>query len=183
MSTIAQETTYQIALRNHSKEIEGKSVLYMILVKEVHAVRCTFWQRLAASHEEQMSPLMILVLSRYEEMQELGSKNLSWKYLVLKKVCSASFSQSTECLIPDLHPEILPGCVEGQWLQWFVTVYVEADGKCQFLVGRVFEYWVFKDLILNLTFKGSIFHVSLVERNPCFAKELSLIFCWLGMLK
>ena len=39
-----------------------RSVLYMILVKGEHAVKHTFWQRLAASHEEQMSPLMILVL-------------------------------------------------------------------------------------------------------------------------
>lgn len=28
---------------------------------------------------------------------------------------SASFSQSTEGLVPDLHPEIIPGGVEGQW--------------------------------------------------------------------
>ena len=41
----------------------------MILVKGVRAVKHTFWQRLAASqekvaasHEEQASPLMILVL-------------------------------------------------------------------------------------------------------------------------
>ena len=32
------------------------------------------------------------------------------------KACSASFSQSTEYLIPDLHPEIL-GCPEAQGLQ------------------------------------------------------------------
>ena len=51
----------------------GRSVLYMILVKGVHAVKHTFWQRLVASHEEQMPPLIILALSRYEEMQELGS--------------------------------------------------------------------------------------------------------------
>ena len=30
-----------------------------------------FWQRLAASHKEQMSPLMILVFSRHEKIQEL----------------------------------------------------------------------------------------------------------------
>ena len=36
------------------------------------------------------------------------------KYL---KTCPASFSQSTECLIPDLHPEPLSGGVEGQQVQ------------------------------------------------------------------
>ena len=47
---------------------KGRSELYMILGKAggggggVHAVRHTFWEMLAASHEEQMSPLMILVL-------------------------------------------------------------------------------------------------------------------------
>ena len=34
------------------------------------------------------------------------------------KACSASSSQSTERLIPDLHPELLSGDVEGQQLQW-----------------------------------------------------------------
>ena len=37
-------------------------VFYMILVKGGRAVKRAFWQRLAASHTEQMSPLMILVI-------------------------------------------------------------------------------------------------------------------------
>ena len=40
---------------------------------------------------------------------------------VYLKACSASFSQSTERLLPDLHPELLSGGVEGQRLQWPVT--------------------------------------------------------------
>ena len=52
----------QKALGNCSEAVVGK-ILYMILVKGVvHAVKHTFWQRLAASHVEQMSPLMISVL-------------------------------------------------------------------------------------------------------------------------
>ena len=40
------------------------------------------------------------------------------------KTYSASFSPSTECLIPDLHPELLPGGVEGQELQhWWLDTY------------------------------------------------------------
>ena len=51
-------------------------------------------------------------------MQEFGliksSENI---YL---RACSASFPQSTECLIADLHPELLSGDVEGQQLQWLM---------------------------------------------------------------
>ena len=36
--------------------------IYMIFVKGVYAVKHTFWQKVAARLEEQMSPLMILVL-------------------------------------------------------------------------------------------------------------------------
>ena len=36
------------------------------------------------------------------------------------KACSASFSQSTVCLLPDLHPELLSEGVEGQQLQWLI---------------------------------------------------------------
>ena len=39
-----------------------KSVLHVILVKRVPSVNHTFWQRLAASHKEPISSLMILVL-------------------------------------------------------------------------------------------------------------------------
>ena len=53
-------------------------------------------------------------------MQEFGLIKSSPENLYLM-TCSASFSQSTECLIPDLHPELLPGRVEDQRLQWLVT--------------------------------------------------------------
>ena len=42
-------------------------------------------------------------------MQEFGLIKSENFYL---KVCSARFSQSTEYLIPDLHPELLSWCVE-----------------------------------------------------------------------
>ena len=43
-------------------------------------------------------------------MQELELiKSSENSYL---KVCPASFSHSTECLIPGLHPELLSGAVE-----------------------------------------------------------------------
>ena len=40
------------------------------------------------------------------------------------RVCSASFSQGIEYLIPDFHPELLLGCVEGQQLQRLVTSFL-----------------------------------------------------------
>ena len=56
-----------------------------------------------------------LCSSRYEETQETGLIKSSPENIYLKAY-SPSFSQSTECLISDLHPELLSGCVEGQ--QW-----------------------------------------------------------------
>ena len=40
----------------------GKVSIYVILVKGVHAIKHTFLQKVAASHKEQVSPFMILVL-------------------------------------------------------------------------------------------------------------------------
>ena len=44
----------------------------MILVKGVRAVKHTFWQRLAASHEEEISQLMILVLFQIQGDARIG---------------------------------------------------------------------------------------------------------------
>ena len=146
----------------------------------MHAVKWTFWQRLAVSHEEQkcvscsvcptpwrphgLQPITLLrpwdspgkntgvgchfllqgifptqrsdlgllccmwILyhqshqgDRYHHLMIFSAfldlrRGKNWahrnvpqipKYL---KTCSASFPQSTECLIPDLHPELLSGC-------------------------------------------------------------------------
>ena len=55
--------------------------------------------------------------SKYGKMQESSfTKNFSQKYL--SESLFHQFSQSTEHRIPDLHPELLSGGVEGQWLQW-----------------------------------------------------------------
>ena len=55
------------------------------------------------------------------------------KYL---KTCLASFSQSTECLIPDFHPEHLLWVLKVSNCSGHDLIFVEADGKCLFLVGR-----------------------------------------------
>ena len=66
-------------------------------------------------------------------MDEFGLINLPKSFNSLKPG-SASFSQGTEHLIPDLHLELLSGCVEGQQLSgywpntcrgsWQVTVFI-----------------------------------------------------------
>ena len=63
MRTIAWETASQIALRYWLWRYSGKrSVLCMVLLTRVNAVKCTFWHKVASSHEEQMCLLTILVL-------------------------------------------------------------------------------------------------------------------------
>ena len=62
---IAWETASQIALRNRSEEVgggQGVSVHMWFRWRGIRAIKHTFWQKVAASHEEQMSLLMILVL-------------------------------------------------------------------------------------------------------------------------
>ena len=62
MRSIAQETASQIALRSCPKKVRAEVGVYMILVKGTRAIKHTFWQKVAASHMEQLSPLMIFVL-------------------------------------------------------------------------------------------------------------------------
>ena len=71
MRTIVQDTASQMALRNCLPEVGiwQRSVYMWFWWKGIHSVKHTFWQRLAASaekvadsHKEQMSLLMILVL-------------------------------------------------------------------------------------------------------------------------
>ena len=56
MRTIVWEIAAQIAPGNHCKE---EVCVHAALVRWVPAVKRTFWQRSAASSEEQLCPLMI----------------------------------------------------------------------------------------------------------------------------
>ena len=64
MRTIAQETAFQRALRNCSKEVGGKVSIDVILVKGEYLRSNTYFlqkvsvslMRVTASHEEQTSP-------------------------------------------------------------------------------------------------------------------------------
>ena len=52
-----RETAFQIALRNCSKEVEGKVSIHVILVKgECMQSSTYFLQKVSASHEAQTSP-------------------------------------------------------------------------------------------------------------------------------
>ena len=52
MRTVAQEIAFQIALRNCSKDVGERSVLYMILVKEAYVQLSNHFGRgLLLSHE------------------------------------------------------------------------------------------------------------------------------------
>lgn len=84
MRTIAQETDSQVGLKNCSETVGGRSILHMILVKEALAVKHTFWQRLAASHTEHVSSLMILpFFLDTKRCENLAHKISSGKYLAI----------------------------------------------------------------------------------------------------
>ena len=68
-------------------------------------------------------------------MQELGLIKSSPEQIYLK-ACSASFSQSTECLIPDFHPELLSGALKVGSCSGHDLIFVDVDGECQSSVGR-----------------------------------------------
>ena len=55
MKTISKET-FQIALRNCSKVVEGEISIYVILVKGEYMQSSTYLLQVSASHEEQLSP-------------------------------------------------------------------------------------------------------------------------------
>ena len=54
--------------------------------------------------------------SKCGKMQEFRFIKFSPENIQLSEGLFCQFSQSTESLIPDLHPELLSGCVEGQGL-------------------------------------------------------------------
>lgn len=65
---LAQETDSQVGLKNCSENVEGRSLLHDFSEGGNLQSSTIFWQRLAASHTEHVSSLMILPFSRYKEM-------------------------------------------------------------------------------------------------------------------
>ena len=122
MRILAKKTASQIALSNCSKEVGWEVSIYVILVKGGSAVKHTFWQKISASlvtvtasHEEP-ADVFVNDFSAFLDMRRCKKNGLveSSSENTYLKASSTSFPQSTECLIPDLYPELLPACVEGQ---------------------------------------------------------------------
>lgn len=71
---------------------------------------------------------------------------------------SASWSQSTACLIPDLHPELLSGGVRSSTTRVASDVMpIELDGKWQCLAGRVTERGFLKTIQFSFFHEVSMF--------------------------
>ena len=49
MRTAAQKTAPQIALRDCSKDIGGKDIVYVILVERLHTIKPIFFQKVSTS--------------------------------------------------------------------------------------------------------------------------------------
>ena len=56
--------------------------------------------------------MILVIFLDVRRCKILGSRHF------LLKISLCQFFQTKECLIPDLHPELLSGGVEGQQLQW-----------------------------------------------------------------
>ena len=135
--------------------------MYVILVRLVHAVRHTFYQKVAASHEEKISLLMILpIFYFWEYARNWAHETFSPKYLTLWKPIFASVPQSTECLTPDLHSEIFKECWRSATAVASDLILVEAEGKWPFLVGMWLSW-----LLLVYCSRFACLQVALLQLN------------------
>ena len=99
----------------------GEGQCYIWFLVKVLAIKHTFWQMLAGSHKEELLPLMILVLFWIWGNARIGLIKSSSEDIQWSEGLFYQFFPEHKCLIPDLHPELLSGCVESQWLQQLVT--------------------------------------------------------------
>ena len=72
MRATTWEMTFQPSLRKCPGEVGGKVMIYVTVVRGVCAVKHTFLQKVAASREEQMPPLMILLLYKIQGHERTG---------------------------------------------------------------------------------------------------------------
>ena len=125
MRTIAQETAFQIALRNCSKEVGGKvSVIYDWEVKwrggmcnQAHF----FGSGLLLAWGADVTSNNFSAFLGVGRCKNWAYKIFSWKYLSEDLF---SVPQCTKYLIPHLHPEPPSGGDEG--LQWFTFQPLES---------------------------------------------------------
>lgn len=72
---VVQETAFKITeklLQRGSREVQSMSFWWRGTTCNQALFFFFFWQKLSASHEEQLLPWRIKCFSRYEEIQELG---------------------------------------------------------------------------------------------------------------
>ena len=117
LRTIVQETASHIVLKSCPKEVWGEVSVRIILMKGVRTVNTHLGRTLLPVTRSRCHHSCAFL--RMRRGKKMGSYDILLKISNYLKACSASFSQSTEGLIPDLHPELLSGYVEG--LQRLVT--------------------------------------------------------------
>ena len=108
---LAQETAFQIALRNCSKEVEGRSA-YMWFGSRHH-------------HEE------MWCFSRHEKMQQLSSQNQFLKIYNYLKTCSANFFRARNASFLNSLQQILKASSCSSMCD---LILVEVDRKCTWQV-------------------------------------------------
>ena len=111
MRTIVWETAFQIALRNCSKEVEGRSA-YMWFGSRHH-------------HEE------MWCFSRHEKMQQLSSQNQFLKIYNYLKTCSANFFRARNASFLNSLQQILKASSCSSMCD---LILVEVDRKCTWQV-------------------------------------------------
>ena len=140
MRTIAWETAFRIALRDCSKEVRAVGGRYKCDFGEgrLHAIKHVFF--IEDFCESQGAVITIkdfhafLDIKRYKDQaREINSR----KYL--SEDLSCQFSQSMECLISALHPELLSG---RYWKPAGAAAHdliLVKGGKGQLVVGKGVE--------------------------------------------
>lgn len=119
---------YSLSISSEDLHWRGVCVVevsvYVICWRGMCAVKHTFRQSLAASHEEQMCLNDFSSFLGMRRCKKMGSWNLLWKYFF--EVLFCQISQSTESLIPEahFHPELLLGSVKSQRLQCLVASFL-----------------------------------------------------------
>ena len=129
------EDSTQAALRNCSKEVMGRSVYLWFWWKGIYAIKQFFFffflQKVSCSHQEQLSPWKILVFFYIWRDIRIGLIKLTPEITDHLRICSVSFSQSTEYLISALLPWTR---FRVHWESAAATVHdlmlIEVDGKC-----------------------------------------------------
>ena len=118
LRTIVWEPASQKPLRIFSKEAVGEVNEYIILIKRGY---------MHSSRHLGRKPRGADIINDCSIFLKIRARNWVHTIFFFKKifnflkVFSATFSQSTECLIPDLCPELLSRGIEGQQLQRPVT--------------------------------------------------------------